>query len=88
MIPNELLEALADAEHASWARWMDYLFSQCEITVGGEGALTIPAGLVQRWKRQAATPYADLSEREQESDRQEVRKIAPLIEKAYEVTSS
>lgn len=77
---DELIEKLADAEHDSWAHWMDYLFSCCTITIGGEGALTIPAGLVQRWKRQAATPYADLSDREQESDRNEVAKILPHID--------
>ena len=28
MTRDELIERLADAEHASWARWMDYLFSK------------------------------------------------------------
>jgi multidrug resistance efflux pump len=30
---------------------------------------------VERWRRQIATPYAELSEREQESDRVEARKV-------------
>lgn len=75
---DELIEALADAEHASWGHWMDYLFSKCAPqSVGG---VYIPASLVDRWKRQAATPYADLSEREKDSDRAEVQKILPFID--------
>jgi hypothetical protein len=75
----EAMEILADAEHASWARWMDYLLSKCSH--GSQGAL-IPLGLVERWKRQAATPYAGLSEREKESDRDEVREAASALEAA------
>jgi hypothetical protein len=78
--PNReaLVEALADAEHASWSHWMDYLFEQCRPRP--EGGLIIPPELVSRWMRQAATPYSALSEPEKESDRQEVRKILPIIE--------
>jgi len=79
--PDSLIEQLAAAEHASWAHWMEYLFSQCEH--GKAGAL-IPWPLVERWQAQLARPYEDLSETEKESDRAEVRKILPLIEAAYE----
>lgn len=82
MITDELVEQLADAEHASWARWTDYQFSRC--SANDDGSLTIPPDLVERWRRQAATPYAELSEREKESDRDEVRKILPLIERAHD----
>src|SRR5690606_27124859 len=78
---DDLIEQLADAEHASWARWMDYLLSKCSH--GSQGAL-IPLGLVEHWRRQIDTPYADLSEREKEMDRQEVRHILPLIEAAHD----
>lgn len=77
---DALIEALADAEHASWARWTDYQFGRCKANP--DGSLTIPAALVERWRRQAATPYADLSEAEKESDRKEVREILPLIQAA------
>ena len=36
---------------------------------------------VKRWTRQMNTPYADLSEKEKESDRAEVRKTLAVIEK-------
>lgn len=81
MTEQELIERLADAEHASWSRWMDYLFSRCGDVIGGlnGGALIIPADSVHHWRRQAATPYADLTEREKESDRREVSCILPAI---------
>lgn len=82
IITDELIEQLADAEHASWARWMDYLFTRCD-RLGSDEALTIPADLVKRWRRQVDTPYADLSEREKQSDREEVALILPLIEAAH-----
>lgn len=79
---DELIEQLADKEHASWANWMGYLFSLC--VHNADGTATIPASRVQHWQRQVATPYAMLSEREKESDRIEVRKILPLIEAWHE----
>lgn len=81
---DALLEQLADKEHDSWARWMRSLFSKCQPNA--DGSMTIPTNLVVRWHRQMRTPYADLSEQEKESDREEVRLILPLIEAAYQGT--
>jgi hypothetical protein len=78
MVTPELIEQLADAEHASWASWMAYLFSRCEP--GPDGALVIRPSDVEHWRRQINTSYADLTEREKASDRIEVMKIVPLIE--------
>lgn len=78
MTKEELIELLADKEHASWARWMQYLFSKSDAH--GDGSVTIPADLALRWFRQADTPYSDLSEREKQSDRDEVDHIMPIIE--------
>lgn len=77
---QELIEALADKEHASWARWMNYLFSKCVNTV--EGDVVIPFAPAQRWVLQVETPYADLTEQEKQSDRDEVVHILPII-RAY-----
>lgn len=77
MAENDLIEALSAAEHASWARWMKYLFSMC--THLPDGRLVIPGHLVVRWERQSMTDYADLSEQEKESDRKEVAHILPII---------
>jgi hypothetical protein len=42
----------------------------------------MPAELVVRWERQIATPYADLSDVEKESDREQVREYLPVIAEA------
>ncbi len=77
MDETELVEALADKEHASWARWMHYLFTRCYETY--DGNYVIPRELVDRWRRQKNTPYAELSEQEKQSDRDEVAYILPII---------
>lgn len=85
MIEEELIEQLADKEHASWARWMQYLFSKCQVLTLVEGekiiadGFLIPYSLVERWSGQVETAYVDLSEAEKESDRKEVREILPII---------
>jgi hypothetical protein len=79
MDAQELIEQLAEKEHGSWSHWMKYLFSQC---VGNsDGSMTIPTALVERWQGQVETPYANLSEREKQSDRNRVNLILPIIEK-------
>jgi len=82
MTKDELIEQLSDKEHASWARWMQYLFSQCETYMVGD-SLVIPGRLVRHWRRQIETPYAELSEKEKQSDREEVAHILPIIEAWY-----
>lgn len=77
MTEHEMVEQLADKEHASWARWMDYLFSKCESRDGG--AMVIPSALVERWRRQIETPYGALSDCERDADRAEVAHILPII---------
>lgn len=80
MSEQELIELLADKEHASWARWMRYLFSKCTRTMHGD--MVIPMELALRWTIQSETPYERLSEQEKQSDRAEVAHILPII-KAY-----
>lgn len=77
MNEQELIEALADMEHASWSRWQSYLFSKCERL--SNGALLIPAELVKHWQHEIDTPYAQLPERHKQSDRNEVAHILPII---------
>ena len=66
------IEILADVEHQRWAKWQHWLHRQCDPGVV-QGSLVIPRYMVDRWDRQIATPYADLSDQEQESDRNEAR---------------
>jgi len=70
----KLMEILADIEHERWAGWMRYLFSKCEGN-------TIPDWGMEHWNRQANTPYTNLTEKEKESDREEVRKTLTAIRK-------
>ncbi len=77
-----LIEKLAEMEHERWARWQQWLHSQCirqEIFERETGNLIIPRHLVERWTRQIKTPYSELSEREKESDRKEVYVYLPGI---------
>src|SRR5713101_678307 len=73
-----LIEKLADKEHASWTRWMEYLFSRCLRQY--DGSLVMGRTLVERWQRQVDTPYAQLTEQEKQSDRDEVAHILPIID--------
>ena len=77
---DELFEKLAAIEHERWADWQRYLHSRCTRNIFGERfGLTIPAELVDQWERQIATPYADLSEHEKDSDRKQVRRYWSLV---------
>jgi len=77
-VPVDVVEVLAAIEHARWAKWQAYLHSRC--TPNPDGSLTIPADLVARWERQIATPYEGLTEREKDSDREQVAAVLPTIE--------
>lgn len=72
-----IVEDLAAIEHERWAHWQRYMHGKC--IPQPDGALLIPAELVERWQRQSETPYAALSEREKESDREQVRKYLPVL---------
>lgn len=75
---DQLREALAAYAHEAWAGWMDYLFRFGQMTEDGQ--FLMDADKVARWKRQAATPYADLSEAEKQSDRAEADRMLALME--------
>lgn len=78
LIKQVLEEKLASIEHERWAHWQKYLHTTC--TPNPDGSLTIPAELVERWNRQINTPYTLLSEKEKQSDRDQVARYLPLIE--------
>jgi hypothetical protein len=73
-----LRELFAELCHAQWSGWMRYLFSNS--TENPDGSVTIPVWAVERWKRQIATPYTELSEAEKNSDRTEANKFIELLQ--------
>lgn len=75
---NELREQLADVQHAIWAHWMRYMFTQG--TVNPDGTWTMPAEKVQRWGGQLRTPYSALTEKERESDREQADKVLEVLQ--------
>jgi hypothetical protein len=76
-----LIERLADQEHARWSRWQQHLHDQCEAQK--DGSLVIPRRLVDRWNLQICTPYSRLPEHSKESDRKEARLTMQLIREVW-----
>lgn len=79
---RDLIEQFAAIEHERWAHWQRYLHEQC--TPGHDGSLTIPADLVRKWTAQMNTAYADLTDAEKDSDREQVERYLPLIKQALD----
>ena len=75
-VDDILREDLASISHAIWAHWMSYLFSKCEDDDLG---MVIQWDDAERWKRQVKTPYAELTEREKDSDREQADKIIDVL---------
>lgn len=78
---DEFIEKGGALEHDRWAKWQkwmhEHVYDSSESI--NPHLKVIPTELFNRWERQIATNYKDLSEKEKESDRIEVRKYLPLI---------
>jgi hypothetical protein len=72
-----LTEQLAAIEHERWSRWQRYVHEKSVRQP--DGSMLLPANLVERWEKQIATRYEELSDEEKESDREQVRGYLPLI---------
>lgn len=77
MILEALTERLAAIEHERWAHWQRYMHSKALRQP--DGSLLIPKEFVERWEHQITTPFESLTDKEKESDRDQVRKYLPLI---------
>jgi hypothetical protein len=75
---DKLYEKLAAIEHERWSDWQKYVHSVCNPD--DIGNLIIPFGLVDHWERQIRTPYAKLSEKEKDSDREQVDRYWHLVQ--------
>ena len=71
MIDPELIEILAEIEHERRHSWMRYMLDN--LTYSN----------IKRWLIQTETPYAELSEREKDSDRKEVYKTLQAMKDYY-----
>lgn len=74
---EQVLQRLAAIEHERWAHWQRYVHDRCERRK--DGSLVIPAELAARWEAQIETPYEDLTDDEQQSDREQVARYLPAI---------
>lgn len=75
---GDLREQLAAYSHdAAWSGWMRYMFGKG--THNADGTWTMPAWAVERWTRQMQTKYADLTDQEKNSDRDEADKMLQII---------
>lgn len=76
---KNLIEKMADMEHMRWAKWQNYLHSF--LTWNNEiQAWVLPHEKKDHWQMQINTPYQMLSEKEKESDRDQVKPYLPLIQ--------
>ena len=72
-----LREKFAKVQHDIWISWMIHLF---KVSIqNDDGTYTIPVEKVERWKRQIATSYDELSERERDGDREQVDKVNDIL---------
>ena len=77
----EAFELVAADAHDRWNRWQKHLHENiCEAN--GDGSLTIPAAHVERYERLYNTAYADLSEAEKDSDREQVAYLLNALTRA------
>lgn len=63
-----LRERLAELEHIRWALWTEHMLDNMDEVH------------VANWRRQIATPYADLSEKEKDSDREWADRVIAILE--------
>ena len=81
---DDYRERIAAVQHEIWSHWMRHLFSVCG-ELNDDGSATISAYNVERWHRQMATGYADLTDKERESDRNQADKV--LAERDAEIAN-
>lgn len=81
---DELREDLAEYAHEVWSGWMKYMLDdvrsfEASTGIGSAKMLVLRNKWVERWRRLMNTSYADLSESEKQSDREEADKMLEII---------
>ncbi|ESY82164.1 hypothetical protein NKJ16_08760 [Mesorhizobium sp. M0179] len=77
---GSITDELAAVEHERWSHWQRFVHEQASRLP--DGSLLLPAELVERWERQIETSFEELTEKEKESDREQVRRYLPIIVQA------
>ena len=77
---KKLKEKLANIEHQRWADWQRW----CHKVLRENCPSPELEKVLERWDKQIVTKYKDLSEKEKDSDRKQVDRYWPLIEKALQ----
>lgn len=67
-----LLEKVAELEHEQWAHWTRYMLDN------------LTPENIERWRGQVDTSYAELSEKEKDSDREWAGKVLEIIDEALD----
>jgi len=76
---NNLYEELASIQHDIWANWQRYLHSKLIFNLNDQ-RYELDVEDVDHWVGQINALYDDLTEKEKDSDREQVDKFWPLIE--------
>ena len=77
---DELREKLAEIEHQRWADWQAYLHSKLHIRITSNSCdYIMQESDYKHWERQIITPYSELTEKEKDSDREQVDRYFPLL---------
>lgn len=63
---EEQVEKLAELEHIQWSHWTRHMLDN------------MTPENIDRWRRQIATPYSNLSEKEKDSDREWARRALEI----------
>lgn len=77
-----LREKLADIEHQRWSDWMEFVIDSSIISGDdniGIRTIGVETKRFDRWKEQMETDYDDLTEKEKDSDREQVDRYFPLL---------
>jgi hypothetical protein len=83
MNDKQLIEKLAAIEHERWADWQSYLHSK--LARGGNlnaPFMAMAMSDFEHWEKQINTQYDELSEKEKDSDREQVERYFYLIQRA------
>jgi len=83
-----LAEKLAAHMHDRvWTGWVEYMLRKLDVVIMDRPYKRCPEDdefdahtLLERWRRQMATPYVDLTEEEKESNRDIAKEILALLE--------